>query len=105
MNKEQFLKVVELLKEVSYNSLMYNNLGIDLYGGEHSPLEPAHKVIDILLASIYEPVGIDWFNWFCYENDFGEEHLGAFENDGKTLICQTAEELYDYIEQYKIKCN
>ena len=64
---------------------MYNNLGIGLYGGEHSPLEPAHKVIDILLASIYEPVGIDWFNWFCYENDFGEEHLGAFENDGRDV--------------------
>lgn len=103
MTKEQFLELIKLLKTMSDNSETYMKLGIDLYEGEHSVVEPAYRVIDLLLDSIYTVEGIDWFNWFCYENDFGEGRLAAYETDNETLICQTAEELYEYIEQYRKK--
>ena len=38
---------------------------------------------------------------FMYENDFGDNELEAFDSDGN-LICQDADSLYDYIEQYKL---
>ena len=103
MTKEQFLELIKLLKTMSDNSEKYMKLGIDLYEGEHSVVEPAYRVIDLLLDSIYTVEGVDWFNWFCYENDFGEGCLVAHETDNETLICQTAEELYEYIEQYRKK--
>ena len=103
MTKEQFLELIKLLRTMSDNSEKYMKLGIDLYEGGHSVVEPAYRVIDLLLDSIYTVEGVDWFNWFCYENDFGERRLAAYETDNKTLICQTAEELYEYIEQYRRK--
>ena len=101
MTKEQFLELIKLLKTMSDNSEKYMKLGIDLYEGEHSVVEPAYRVIDLLLDSIYTVEGVDWFNWFCYENDFGEKQMEAYD-ENKNLICQTVDDLFDYIEQYKI---
>ena len=103
MTKEQFLELIELLKTMNDNSIKYMKFGIDLHEGENSVVEPAYRVIDLLLDSIYTVEGVDWFNWFCYENNFGEKRLAAHETDNETLICQTAEELYEYIEQYRKK--
>jgi hypothetical protein len=38
----------------------------------------------------------DWIDWFCYENDFGEKSLEAWDKEGK-LICQNIEQLYELV--------
>lgn len=106
MTKEEFVELIYNLQLINDNLNMYLELGINLYEGTNSVITPADKAIDILLHTIYDTYGIDWIWWFCYENNFGRGDLKAYGTDGTEnnfFICETAEELYDYIEQYKIK--
>ena len=101
MNKEQFKEIINQLKTISDYADKYYEFGIDLFEGQFPILNPAYKTIDLLLDQIYTQDGHEWIDWFCYENDFGEKQMEAYDENGK-LICQTIDDLFDYIEQYKI---
>jgi hypothetical protein len=101
MDKTLFL---ELLKkyELIYDYVdKYSDFGIDLTGGKYPILYEIDAIFDLIFRNTYNSDGIDWIYWFAFETKFGKKKLGAYDN-GK-LICQTAEDLYDYIEQYRIK--
>lgn len=100
MTKEQFVKILENYKLINTRIHEYYEFGIDLIEVKHSPVEPIDAIINTVFSSVYNDLGIDWINWFMWENDFGKEGLEAFD-DGK-LICQTIEDLYDYVEKYKL---
>jgi hypothetical protein len=99
MNKEQFIEILNTIKLLEEQQHEYHRFGIDLVEGPVPIVETSYKIIDLFFKSHYNEFGIDWINWFMYENDFGDNNLEATD-EGK-LICQTAEDLYDYIEQYK----
>jgi hypothetical protein len=82
--------------------------------------------MDLMLNAYWEPVGVDWINWFMYDSDYGERNwsevetifkqgedgrldevenefddgYGAHDADG-TPICYDVKSLYDYIKQYE----
>jgi hypothetical protein len=101
MDKTLFL---ELLKryELIYDYVdKYSDFGIDLTEDKYPILSEIDTIFDLIFGNTYNSDGVDWIYWFAFENKFGKKKLEAYDN-GK-LICQTAEELYDYIEQYRIQ--
>jgi len=101
MNKEQFVEILNKIKLLEEQQDEYYKFGIDLMESQYPILGTSYEIIDLFFKSHYTEFGIDWINWFMYENDFGEAGMEATSDD--ELICQTVEDLYDYIKQYKIK--
>lgn len=99
MNKEQFKEILANYREFGNIVHRYYGFGVDLVEVDDSLVDKVDNIITLTFASHYSDLGLDWIYWFMYENDFGKNNLEAI-SDGK-LICQTADELYDYIEQYK----
>jgi hypothetical protein len=42
-------------------------------------VDPYYMIIDRLMKEVYGEEGADWFNWFCFENDFGTKGLEAWD--------------------------
>lgn len=100
MTKENFINLINEYKKFIEYTNEYYKFGIDFYESKFPIIKPVEKILFISLESVYETLGIDWIDWFIYEDEFGAKELEAWDAEGK-LICQTAGDLYDYIEQYK----
>lgn len=96
MTYENFLKVIlQLQKQDRIIDNLYKN-NVDLI----EFADPYHVIISILIEEIYGNEGIDWFSWYCYENDFGTKGLEAWDAD-KNPICYSHETLWKYLETLK----
>jgi hypothetical protein len=85
MEYGDFLKVILGLQQES-------RVVSDLYDRKVDLIEFAdkyHTIISTLLKSIYGEKGLDWFQWFCYENDFGQK--SCTDKDGEPAHCATDE--------------
>jgi len=60
--------------------------------------DPYHQIISTLIREIYGEQGLDWFSWFCYENDYGQGGLEAWDED-KNPICYSHESLWQFLEE------
>jgi hypothetical protein len=102
MEYGDFLKVILGLQQES-------RVVSDLYDKRVDLIEfvdPYHSIISTLLKSIYGEKGLDWFQWFCYENDFGQKpcigedgepaHCATDENGEP--ICYSFESLWEFLE-------
>jgi hypothetical protein len=96
MTYEQFLKVILTLQKQSrvISNLYDNNVDLTNF------VDPYHKIITILITEIYGKEGLDWFDWFCNENEFGHKGLGAHDENGNP-ICHNHESLWEYLEKHK----
>lgn len=101
MKRKEFKLLLKDYEMFQHNVTRMNNFGVDLTEGLHPTATYAEKFFDIILNQNWNAFGVDWINWFVYENDFGAEKMEAW--DDKKLICQTVDELYDYCKQYKKK--
>jgi hypothetical protein len=54
------------------------------------------------MKEIYGEEGVDWFSWFCYENDYGQGGLEAWD-ENKNPICYSFESLWEYLEKLRQK--
>ena len=98
MKYEVFVEVVNLLKGYKEKEDTVYKCGLDLYDFT----EQLQSAITILIGSIYGESGLDTFNWWCYEKEWGtREDLTMTDPDGNQL-CRTIEELHDYLEENKI---
>ena len=98
MTYETFLKItLELQRQERIIDDLYKNK-IDLL----EFIDPYHGLIHLLIKEIYGEEGVDWFSWFCYENDYGEKGLEAWDKDG-TPICYSLESLWEYLEKLRQK--
>jgi hypothetical protein len=96
MTYENFLKVIlQLQKQDRIIDNLYKN-NVDLI----EFVDPYHVIISTLIEEIYGEEGIDWFSWFCYENDFGTKGLEAWD-ENKNPICYSHETLWQYLEELK----
>jgi len=62
--------------------------------------DPYHEIISTLIKEIYGEYGLDWFSWFCYENEYGTRGLEAFD-ENKNRICYSHESLWEFLEKHK----
>lgn len=96
MEYKDFLKVgLGLQKAVDRSRKLYE-LNVDLIEFETD----YHNIIDTLLKQIYTEEGCDWFDWYCWENDFGRGTLTAQDKDGNP-ICYSWETLYEELKNHK----
>jgi hypothetical protein len=61
-------------------------------------IDPVQSVVSHLIGSIYGKVGLDVFDWWCYEKEWGTRtDLTMTDAEGK-IFCNTIEELHEYLE-------
>ena len=96
MTYENFLKVTLRLQQQDRIISELSSNGVDLFDF----LDPYHEIISTLIKEVYGEEGYDWWSWFCYENDFGQGVLEAWD-ENKNLICFGFESLWEYLEKLK----
>ena len=121
MTYEDFLAVGLRLQKQDRVRTELLKLGIDVL----DLVEPYDEIFEVLIRQIYGTEGADWFNWFCYESDFGlkdwskvathmrnddgtftkmfdegESRHGAHDENGYP-ICFDWESLYNHLEELK----
>ena len=98
MTYENFLKItLELQKQERIVDNLYKN-NVDLL----EFIDPYHGLIHLLIKEIYGEEGVDWFSWFCYENDYGQGTLEAWD-ENKNRICYSHESLWEFLEKLRLK--
>ena len=93
MTYNQFLKVVLTLQKQNkaVNNIYKNSVDLTNF------LDPYYVIIEILITEVYGELGASWFNWFCFDNDFGHGTLSAKDENGNP-ICFSFESLWEYLE-------
>jgi hypothetical protein len=93
MKYEKFLTLTLTLQKKSreLDQLYKNNVDLINFTDDYA------KVISILIEEIYGKSGLDWFEWFCWENNFGQGGLNANDKDGNP-ICYSHESLWNFLE-------
>lgn len=96
MTYEKFLKItLSIQKQDEVISDLYKQK-VDLIDF----VDPYHVIILELIQEIYGEEGYDWWSWFCYENDFGQKGLEAFD-ENENPICYSFESLWEFLENMK----
>ena len=124
MEYSDFLKVTLSLQKMDRTLSEANKLNVDLVNF----VEPYHEIVDVLIKNIYGEEGLDWFQWFCYESEYGtrdwskgdcyrhnedgttelihkdgEVRFGAHDEKGNP-ICYSHESTWEYLENnHRIK--
>lgn len=97
MNFNEFKEVIELLKKVSDRTHGIYGFGVDLMNYE----EDFHKIITILMKSIFEEEGYDWISWYLYERvGFDGRTLEAWDENNNP-ICYDIESLWETVKPYR----
>lgn len=119
MKYERFLKITLSLQKQDRVLSNLNDNGVDLVNFT----DPYGIIINELITEIYGKRGADWFNWFCWESDFGqrdwskgdtyrmnedgtselihkdgEVRFGAYDENNNP-ICYSHESLWEYLEK------
>lgn len=121
MTYEDFLAVGLRLQKQDRVRTELMELGIDVL----DLVEPYDEIFEVLIREIYGTEGANWFNWFCYESEFGlkdwtlvptyiknddgtstkmyeagESRHGAEDEKGNP-ICYDWESLYNHLEELR----
>ena len=101
MKREEFEYLLELFEKGSTNLEQYYKLGIDLFESKYKIAPYFFEIFEVAIKTHYSKKGWEWVEWFVIDNHFGTNRLEAFDKDGP--ICQTVEDLYNYLEKYHKK--
>jgi hypothetical protein len=83
MKYETFLKAItEYRKGLDMVSDLYS-IGFDFMEGKYKISEIFNSQFDCLMESHYNEQGVDWVNWFIFENDFGEKDWSKYKTINK----------------------
>lgn len=93
MTYETFLKITLQLQKNDRDLQELYKRNVDLF----EFIEPWEKVISLLLTEVYGEEGYGWFSWFCYENDFGQGGVAAWDEHGNP-ICHSFESTWEFLE-------
>ena len=94
MTYERFLKIILGLQKEGRTIKNLHNNGVDLIDF----VDPYYIIINELMKEVYGEGGEELFSWYCWENDFGQRGLEAFD-ENKNPICYSHESLWEYLEK------
>lgn len=97
MTFENFFNILDCYKRGFEMISDLHDLGFDLMEGKFKLSDVLYEQLQHSIRSVYGDEGLDWVEWFIFENKYGEAGMEATDEDG--LICQTYEELYKYLEK------
>jgi len=92
MKKKELSEIILTLKKISDQNRKLYELGVDLINFS----EDYYIMIEIMLKNIYTKESLGWFDWYCYENDFGRGNLTA--TDGTNPICEDINGLFKLLK-------
>ena len=124
MKYEIFLEAItEYRKGLEMISDLHS-IGFDLMEGKYQISPILDSQFNCFLKSHYDEEGVDWVNWFIFENDFGEkdwtkyktinrskeeifrsingekeEHFAATDKDGNPIF-YSIESSWEYLEKH-----
>lgn len=102
MKFETFESIIVRLKYYSEREGELESLGVNTYELSST----LKSIIFDLIKEEYGPEGLDWWEWFCYERNFGERtDLTAYDNTLGIPICETVTTLWAYMEHIKKEQN
>jgi hypothetical protein len=122
MTYEEFLKILMSFKKINEDISELYDIGFDFLEGKYRMSDNVSIMIEAVLESYFTDEGIDWINWFIYENDWGTKDwsklptfdgvtgkiileedpvkaYGAKDENGNP-ICFSFESTYEYVKQY-----
>ena len=95
MKLEVFKVLVEKLKNQAQKEREAYQVGVDLF----EFTADFHSIISILIGSYYGQDGLETFDWWCFDKEWGtREDLKMTDRDG-TELCKTVEDLHKYLEK------
>lgn len=100
MTKEEFISLINEYRTITEYNHEYYKFGIDLDASKFPIMSSVDNLLYICLRANYTKEGVEWIEWFMYECYFGRKSMEAVDEHGN-LICQTIEDLYDYIQKHK----
>lgn len=122
MTYEEFLKILMSYKKINEDISELYDIGFDFLEGKYRMSDSVSIMFEAVLESHYTDEGIDWINWFIFENDWGTKDwskLPTFDAEtGKIIIeddpvksygardengdpiCFSFESTYEYVKQY-----
>jgi len=95
MKLKVFKEIVARLKEQDEILDKTYKSGIDLT----NLLEPVQAAISHLIGSIYGKEGLDTFDWWCYEKEWGTRADMTMTDKDGTELCKTIEDLHKWLEE------
>lgn len=95
---ENFFKIIDCYKRGSEMISDLHSLGFDLMEGRYQLSNIVFEQLQNSIRGIYGEEGLDWVEWFIFDNDYGDKKMEANDEKGN-LICQTLEELFLYLEK------
>ncbi len=96
----EFKLFEEILMTYKKGSEMISELydiGFNLLDGKYPISDILYKQLQTNIISVYGEEGLEWVEWFIFENNYGEQMLDAYDNNIR--ICDTIENLYLYLEK------
>jgi hypothetical protein len=99
MNKKTFIEIISQHQKIFDEFHELNSLGFDFYEGQYKLADKYDNIFNIIFEYAFKVDGVDWINWFIWENNYGTKKLEATDENG-TPICYSVESLYDYVKQY-----
>lgn len=120
MTYEYFLKLLLAYKKLEEEFSELHDLGFDFYEGKYKLSETVYSLFQTTLELHFTEDGVDWINWFIYENDWGTKDWSKYKklsSDGKLIdsdpidvygatdengnpICHSFESTWEYVKQY-----
>lgn len=121
MTYEEFLSVLMPYKKLNEDFSELYRMGFDFLEGKYKLEENVSRIVDGFLNSHFTEEGVDWINWFMFENDWGTKDwskLPVYDMEGKLIhdadpmkaygakdengnpICFSFESTYEYVIQY-----
>jgi len=103
MKLKEFKKLLEIFRRTLLNCSELHDIGFDFYEGKYQFASDMEEMLMLTINSHYKTEGVEWIEWFIFENDFGNKKMEAWEETkkGKKPICQTTEDLWEYIKKHK----
>lgn len=98
MKLEVFKELIEKLKSQSQKERAAYAVGVDLLEFNSS----YQSVISILIGTYYGKDGLDTFDWWCYEKDWGSREDLTMTDQDNNELCRTVDDLHRYLEENKI---
>jgi hypothetical protein len=93
-----FQHIIYLMSNSDDKLNKLNELDIDF--GEL--FEPLYSIISHLIGSIYGCEGLDVFNWWCFDKEYGIRKDITMKSKNGKILCETIEELHQYLEYNKL---
>jgi hypothetical protein len=103
MKFKQFEELLNNFRSTMRSLSDLHDIGFDFYEGKYQLASDIENIFMLAIESHYEKEGVEWIEWFVFENVYGVKKMEAWEETkkGKKLICQDIKGLWEYIKQHK----